>query len=122
MKKTIPVLLPVLLAGAMSCPALAQIEPKPAEPATVTANAAFSRTLPATDAESDAGIHRGFIASVPAAQTLGSDGKVIYSLKGFEFLQAEKGPATVNPSLWIQARKMMAHGLYKVTDGFYQVR
>ncbi|WP_166365743.1 alkyl/aryl-sulfatase [Pseudomonas akapageensis] len=123
MKKTIPVLLlPALLASAISQSVLAQVEPKPAQPATIAANAAFARTLPTLDAESEADINRGFIASIPDAETLTADGKVIYSLKGYEFLKPATGPATVNPSLWLQARKSMANGLYKVTEGFYQVR
>lgn len=123
MKKTIPLfLLPALLASAISQSVLAQVEPKPAEPSTIAANAAFARTLPAEDVEGEADINRGFIASIPDAQTLTADGKVIYSLKGYEFLKPAVGPATVNPSLWIQARKTMANGLYKVTEGFYQVR
>lgn len=120
MKKTLPLFVPALLTLAISNAAFAQAEPKPAEPATIAINAAAAKALPATDRSDD--LNRGFIASVPDAQTLGADGKLVYSLKGYEFLQAEDGPATVNPGLWTQARKSMAHGLYKVTEGFYQVR
>ncbi len=104
--------------------ALAQTTaPKPAEPATMAANAAVTRGLPAMDPAVEADITHGFIGTIPDAQTVRpSDGHVVYTLKGYEFLQAKKAPDTVNPSLWIQARKAMANGLYKVTDGFYQVR
>jgi alkyl sulfatase BDS1-like metallo-beta-lactamase superfamily hydrolase len=123
MKKTLPVLLiPTLLASLISQSALAHVDPKSAEPATVAANTAVSQMLQGMNGRSEADINRGFIASIPDAETLGADGKVIYSLKGYEFLKPAAGPDTVNPSLWQQARKSMANGLYKVTDGFYQVR
>jgi alkyl sulfatase BDS1-like metallo-beta-lactamase superfamily hydrolase len=115
-------LLSMVLIGATSILAVAQTAPKPAEPATIAANAAVARALPAPDAQVDADIAHGFIGSVPDAQTIAPDGKVVYTLKGYEFLQGETGPPTINPSLWIQARKSMSNGLYKVTDGFYQVR
>lgn len=115
-------LLNIVVIGATSMLAVAQTAPKPAEPATIAANAAVSRALPAPDAQVDADIAHGFIGSVPDAQTIAPDGKVVYTLKGYEFLQGETGPPTINPSLWIQARKSMSNGLYKVTDGFYQVR
>src|SRR5450631_2675606 len=121
-KRVALALLSALLLGATSTFSVAQTAPKPAEPATIAANAAVARTLPAPDAQVDADIVRGFIGSVPDAETIGPDGKVVYTLKGYEFLQAATGPSTINPSLWIQARKSMSNGLYKVTDGFYQVR
>ncbi|PRC91133.1 alkyl/aryl-sulfatase [Solimicrobium silvestre] len=96
--------------------------PKDAEPATIAKNAETARHLPPADPQIDADIAHGFIGSIPDAATIGAQGNVVYTLKGYEFLQAEKAPATVNPSLWIQARKGMGNGLYKVTDGFYQVR
>ncbi|WP_446940190.1 alkyl/aryl-sulfatase [Pseudomonas aeruginosa] len=120
MKKTLPLFLPALLSLAVSHAALAEVATKPAEPTTIAVNAAAAKVLPAGDRSDD--LNRGFIASIADAQTLGADGKLVYSLKGYEFLQAEDSPDTVNPGLWIQARKSMTHGLYKVTEGFYQVR
>ena len=99
---------------------LAQEVPKSATPATVAANAGFGQS--ARDAAVDADIARGFIASVPDAETLGDKGNTVYTLKGYEFLRTPNPPATVNPGLWTQAQRAMAHGLYQVTDGFYQVR
>ena len=122
MGKSTNAVIPALLAAAVSTCVLAQTAPKPAQPATIAANAAVSRTLPMLDAQTESDINRGFIGSVPDAETIGAEGKVVYTLKGYEFLQAAEGPPTVNPSLWIQARKSMSNGLYKVTDGFYQVR
>ncbi len=95
---------------------------KPATAATIAANAATLKSLPPLDKQVEDDIKRGFIDTIPDAQTLGADGHVVYSLKGYEFLDAPVAPATVNPSLWLQAQKNMAHGLFKVTEGFYQVR
>ena len=44
-----------------------------------------------------------------------------WSAAAFDFLQGEP-PASVNPSLWRQARLNGMHGLYKVAEGIYQVR
>ena len=65
---------------------------------------------------------RGFIASIDGATTLGEDGAVIYSLDNMLFLEGES-PGTVNPSLWRQAQlNALLHGLFKVSEGVYQVR
>ena len=115
----------MFLASLLACACglvIAQTAPKPAEPATLAANAAVERSLPPMDPAVDADISRGFIGSIPDAQTVRADGHVVYTLKGYESLQSVKAPGTVNPSLWVQARKSMSNGLYKVTDGFYQVR
>jgi alkyl sulfatase BDS1-like metallo-beta-lactamase superfamily hydrolase len=126
MKKIAHVVLCALAASlsgvAVQAQAQALIAPKNAEPATVASNAAAARQMPARDPQIEADIDRGFIGSIPDAETIGAKGNVVYTLKGYEFLQAEQAPPTVNPSLWIQASKGMTNGLYKVTDGFYQVR
>ncbi len=95
---------------------------KAATAATIAVNAATAHSMPAVDPAVEEDIQRGFIASIPDAETTAADGHVVYSLKGYEFLDSADAPATVNPSLWQQARKNMSNGLYKVTDGFYQVR
>jgi len=115
-------MLAALLASVLHQGALAQSLPKPATPATIAAQAAFARTLPANDPAVAADIGHGYLGSLPDAETLGADGRTVYGLKGYEFLQAEAAPATVNPGLWQQARKGMSNGLFQVTEGFYQVR
>ncbi len=122
MNTSVSTLLALLLASVVHPGARAQIAPKPPSAATIAANAAFARTLPAPDALVDADIARGLIGSIPDAETKGVDGKMVYTLKGYEFLNAKDAPASVNPGLWLQARKGMSNGLYKVTEGFYQVR
>ena len=63
---------------------------------------------------------RGFIAA-PTGQVKDSEGKVIWDFDAFSFLQGE-APATVNPSLWRQATLNNQIGLFKVTEGIWQLR
>lgn len=49
--------------------------------------------------------------------------KVYYSVtEKYDFLMTETNLGTVNPSLWDHAKLNYNYGLYKVTDGVYQVR
>ncbi|MES2259396.1 MAG: alkyl sulfatase dimerization domain-containing protein [Pseudomonadota bacterium] len=117
MKTTLTPLLAALLSSQ-----LVQAAPQPATPATIAIQAASARALPARDPQLEEDITRGYLGSIPDAETRAADGKLVYTLKGYEFLQSEAAPATVHPGLWQQARKGMSNGLYRVTDGFYQVR
>src|SRR5208282_1072068 len=66
---------------------------------------------------------RGFIATRPDALVSRPDGRVVWSLKPYDFLRGDApAPATVNPSLWRQARLNLHHGLFEVVGGIYQVR
>lgn len=64
---------------------------------------------------------RGFIASFDDGKILKEDGTLAYDFKAYDFLAGE-APNTVNPSLWRQSQLAAKHGLFKVTDGIYQVR
>ena len=63
---------------------------------------------------------RGFIAALDPMVITADDGRVVWDMD-WGFLDAEC-PSTANPSLWRQAQLTAKHGLYKVTDGIYQVR
>jgi len=65
---------------------------------------------------------RGFIASLDTPVVKRADGAASWDLTAYAFLETEKAPPTVNPSLWRQARLNMLHGLFKVADRIYQVR
>jgi alkyl sulfatase BDS1-like metallo-beta-lactamase superfamily hydrolase len=68
---------------------------------------------------------KGFIAPLPNNGVIkNAKGSVIWNLPDFDFLAGDApAPATVNPSLWRQAQIMQRNaGLFKVTDGIYQVR
>ncbi len=68
--------------------------------------------------QSDA--RKGFIAA-PTGQVKDSEGKVIWDFEAFKFIQG-KAPSTVNPSLWRQATLNNQIGLFKVTEGIWQLR
>ena len=68
--------------------------------------------------QSDA--RKGFIAA-PTGQVKDSEGKVIWDFDAFKFIQGN-APATVNPSLWRQATLNNQIGLFKVTEGIWQLR
>lgn len=90
--------------------ALAQ-DAKPAQPDTAAANQAVLSQLPFADRQDFEDANRGFIATIPDPQN-----------QAYAFVKDGPAPATVNPSLWRQAQLDTANGLFKVTDGVYQVR
>ena len=91
-----------------------------AEQATQTANAQFAQQLKLDDPQDFEDAKRGFIAR-PEGKILGADGSVLVDFDAFKFVDGQP-PATVNPSLWRHAILNAQIGLFKVTDGVYQVR
>ena len=96
-------------------------EPKDATAATRAANAALLAALPAEDGADFERASRGFIDTLPDAR-VEVGGRVAWDLSPFAFEREADCPPTVNPSLWRQARLNLNHGLFKVTEGVYQVR
>ena len=109
---------------ASSLPCLAQpSQPRAAEPATLAANQRVQQSLPFADQTDFEEARRGFIATLPDGEIRGADGKIVYSMKGHAFIDAQaQPPDSINPSLWRQAKLNQIHGLFKVTDRVYQVR
>ena len=66
--------------------------------------------------------HKGFIADMKHPVIENEEGRIVFDLRPYAFLEEKKAPPTVNPSLWRQSRLNMIHGLFKVTKGIYQVR
>ena len=89
----------------------AQSQTKPAEPSVTDANRTVQSQLPFSDRQDFEDAMRGFIATTPDAA----------NPDRWAFLKHE-APPTVNPSLWRQAQLNTTNGLFKVTDGVYQVR
>ena len=121
------VVLITLLASGLT--AHSQIAPKPAEPATLKANAAVLKALPFANQQSFADAMRGFVGTVPDALVANPSVSAtatatlpVWSMKPYAFQQAVDAPTTVNPSLWRHARLNAIHGLFKVSDRIYQVR
>lgn len=93
-----------------------------AEPATRSANAAMAAKLPFDDTRDFEAAQRGLIAPVPGGAVATASGTVLWNLGEYAFIDGELAPATVNPSLWRIARLNLANGLFKVTEGLYQLR
>lgn len=112
----------VLALACASLGAPVAAEPRAATPTTEAANAAVLETLDFSDTRAFEDARRGFIAALPDAEVSDENGARAWSAAPYAFLAEERAPATVNPSLWRQARLNSIHGLFKVTDGIYQVR
>ncbi|MDX2814561.1 alkyl sulfatase dimerization domain-containing protein [Streptomyces sp. PA03-5A] len=91
------------------------------EPAIVAANQAARSLLPFEDSRDldDAG--RGFLGTVEQREITDRDGRTVWSLDAYGFLDADC-PDTVHPSLWRQSALVARHGLFEVAEGIYQVR
>ncbi|SRR6266567_7958980 len=70
-----------------------------------------SSGLPFSDRQDFEDARRGFIATLPDGLIAGSGATPVWNMKSYEFLNREEAPATVNPSLWRQARLNAIHGL-----------
>ncbi|MBB1594625.1 alkyl/aryl-sulfatase [Achromobacter sp. UMC46] len=100
----------------------AYAQPQPASASTIQSHGRFRSELDFSDTTAFSDAARGYIATIPDARIIGADGKVVWDLGRYHFLEQSDAPDTVNPSLWRQARLNMHHGLFKVVDGIYQVR
>ena len=85
-----------------------------AHPATIAANKASVKALDFSDRRDFERAEKGFIATF-------DEGIPAYDPTTYDFVNGD-APDTVNPSLWRQSKLLAKHGLYKVTDGIYQVR
>lgn len=87
---------------------------------TVAANAVFEEILPLGDRQAFEDARRGLIAR-PEGKITAPDGRVLIDFDAFKFVDGA-APPTVNPSLWRHAQLNAQTGLFKVTDGLYQLR
>lgn len=96
---------------------------KEASEATCRAYGHLHGHLPKDTREDFELARRGFIATIPDAKSMNAAGLPVWDMSAFSFIEeGSQAPATVNPSLWRQAQLNSIHGLFKVTDGIYQVR
>lgn len=117
----------ILLAVALLCgaapAAMAASGPKEADPRTREINSRLPSTLLADDRQESEFSLRGLIAADPAVDIRSKDGKPVFDTRPYGFLGADSpNPDTVPPALWRHARRNAVQGLFKVTDGIYQVR
>lgn len=98
--------------------------PGQASPSTLAANQAVQKALPMDDPRDMEEASRGFIAPLPDGGVIkNAQGAPVWDVAKYQFIEQNgQAPDTVNPSLWRQARLAMQGGLFKVTDGLYQVR
>jgi len=127
MKTAIRGVLAALIASSLASGAYAQAQdessatPKAATPATERANQAVARSMAFDDKRDFEDATRGLIATLPDSQVKTPQGKLVWDANRFDFVQGD-APPTVNPSLWRQEKLNNARGLFKVTDGIYQIR
>lgn len=95
--------------------------PGSATAATQQANAALAERLDLSQGSDGEDARRDRLAYIEDEAILGADGNVVWAIPQFEFLDGD-APETVNPSLWRQSQLSAHHGLFKVSDGIYQVR
>ena len=113
-----------VIAGAASLSLLvsATAQQKDAEPATRAANEEFKGTLPPASESDFEDARRGLVAVIPDGVIAGPGARPAWNMKAYDFEQQDEPPATVNPSLWRQARLNAIHGLFRVMDRVYQAR
>lgn len=110
----------VLLASCLPLTAIAQDD---ASDATRAAQAELAKRLPLDDPRDEANVLRGKLAEIPGGVITDKNGKTVWDRRPYAFLDAKEAPATVNPSLWRQARLDAVHGLFEVVPGkIWQVR
>ncbi len=124
MKKTLP-WADALVAAAMlfGPPAFAQqgAAAKPATATTERANEAARKAMTMNDPQDFADATRGKLAELKEPLVKAADGRTVWNTQRYDFIKGD-APPTVNPSLWRQQKLNTAQGLFKVTDGIYQIR
>lgn len=97
-----------------------------ATPSTIKINQSFLDKRPFANTQDFIDAKRGLIAQEPSLlikhnqETEGA----VWDLDQYQFISPDgkNAPDSVNPSLWRQAALNNIHGLFKVTDGVYQIR
>jgi alkyl sulfatase BDS1-like metallo-beta-lactamase superfamily hydrolase len=93
----------------------------PATAITIAANAKLGAQLNLDEQQDFKDAARGLIAAPPALQVAGPGNTPVWDMPSFDFIKGA-APDTVNPSLWRQAVLNNTYGLFKVTEGVYQLR
>ena len=92
--------------------------------ATIEANAKVLEQLPFDNMEDFEQAKRGLIASESSLRIKGPADNIseyTWNQDEYDFIKGD-APGSVNPSLWRQAKLNAIHGLFKVTEGVYQLR
>ncbi len=99
-------------------------ESMPATSATIEANQKVYQSLPFNDKKDFENAQKGFVAKQDIVTIKNANGDVVWDLEEYKkFITLDaKSPDSVNPSLWRNAQLNVINGLFKVSDGIYQVR
>ncbi|NVO75749.1 alkyl/aryl-sulfatase [Photobacterium damselae] len=95
---------------------------KPASSFTIEKNNELKQYLNFDNKVDFTAASKGFIATWPDKTIKDKNGNVVWDFAKFEFVNSDQVLDTVNPSLRRMAELNNIHGLFKVTDGMYQVR
>ncbi len=74
--------------------------------------------LDCDDRQDFADAERGFVASLDPVRTTNSEGRVVFDLSPYSYLDGQC-PDAVSPGLWRQARRCRTNGLFE-GDGRHQ--
>jgi alkyl sulfatase BDS1-like metallo-beta-lactamase superfamily hydrolase len=93
---------------------------------TIKANQAVLDKRPFSNIDDFEDAKKGLIAQDKSLITTDNDGNIIWDMPSYDFVdfkgQDGAAPSSVNPSLWRQASLNNIHGLFKVSEGIYQLR
>jgi len=93
---------------------------------TIKANQAFIDQRPFSNTADFKDAKRGLIAQDKSLIIKDSAGKGVWDMPAYDFIDYQgpsgNAPGSVNPSLWRQAALNNIHGLFKVSEGIYQLR
>jgi alkyl sulfatase BDS1-like metallo-beta-lactamase superfamily hydrolase len=93
---------------------------KPATRQTAARNRSAADSLPGEDTDPEEA-RRGLVAELQPAVVTGKDGRVVWDLESYDFLDGEP-PSTVHPSLWRLGKLTRIAGLFELAAGYYQLR
>ena len=130
---TITLLCSALLLSLSACDSSLELEPGSNEQghtaptaSTQKINNGFLDKRPFANQQDFEDAKRGLIAQEPSLVIKHNDGTSpdVWDIDAYNFVDQSKqiAPASVNPSLWRQITLNNIHGLFKVTDGVYQIR
>jgi alkyl sulfatase BDS1-like metallo-beta-lactamase superfamily hydrolase len=80
-----------------------------------------AEAFPFDDTQDFDDTERGFIAKATTRQITAADGRVVWDLDAYRFLD-EPAADTAHPSLWRQGQLLIRDGLFEVVPGIYQLR
>lgn len=92
--------------------------------ATANANRAVLEQRPFANRVDFDDARRGLIAQDDQLVIANANGGEVWNMPAYDFIDGsgENAPTSVNPSLWRQAALNNIHGLFRVSDGIYQLR